>query len=107
LTPQIEKDFHPGHISVIFKYLVAIHDNSTAFYQYLTKQGTEEAAQKAGVKLKSKHSIVPHVSLNDFFSSISYDFFLKCWGGSGSVLRLMDRQMDCLNSRPRTVGIGM
>ena len=64
---QIEKDFHPGRISAIFKYLVAIHDNSTAFHQYLAKQGTEEAARKAGVKLRSKHSIVPHVSSNDSF----------------------------------------
>jgi hypothetical protein len=75
LSPQIKKDIHPGRISAIFKYLVAIHDNSTAFHQYLAKQGTEEAARKAGVKLKSKHSIVPHVSLNDFFLSLFTTFF--------------------------------
>jgi hypothetical protein len=44
-----------------WKYYIAIYDNSTAFEKYLKKQGTEEAARKAGVKLKQKHSIVPHV----------------------------------------------
>ena len=41
-----------GRTPAISKYLVANHDNSTAFHQYLAKQGTEEAARKAGAKLK-------------------------------------------------------
>ncbi|KDR80410.1 hypothetical protein GALMADRAFT_242832 [Galerina marginata CBS 339.88] len=47
-------------IPALFKYFTAIYDNSAAFDEYLKKQHTEEAARKAGVKLKSKHTIVPH-----------------------------------------------
>ena len=48
-------------VPALLKYYTAIYDNSFAFRKYLKKQGAEEAAQKAGVKLKSKHTIVPHV----------------------------------------------
>jgi len=51
---------NPGLAPTLLKYYTAIYDNSFAFRKYLKKQGAEEAAQKAGVKLKSKHTIVPH-----------------------------------------------
>jgi hypothetical protein len=43
-----------------------MYDNATAFKKYLKKQGTDEEARKAGVKLKQKHSIVPHVCALSF-----------------------------------------
>ena len=52
---------HPGVVPALFKYYIAIYDNSTTFHDHLRKQGTEKAAQTVGVKLKSKHTIVPHV----------------------------------------------
>lgn len=44
------------------KYYTVIYNNSSAFSKYLIKQNTEDAAQKLGVKLKSKHTVVPHES---------------------------------------------
>ncbi|KIM76000.1 hypothetical protein PILCRDRAFT_78276 [Piloderma croceum F 1598] len=57
---KINRNMHPGVVLALLKYYTAIYDNSTAFHDHLRKQGTEEAARKAGVKLKSKHTIVPH-----------------------------------------------
>ena len=51
----------PSLFPALWKYFVAIYDNSDAFSKYLKKQGTEDAARKAGIKLKSQHTIVPHV----------------------------------------------
>jgi hypothetical protein len=53
----------PAIAPAIMKYYTAIYDNSSAFSRYLMKHDTADAARKAGVKLKSKHTIVPHVSL--------------------------------------------
>jgi hypothetical protein len=55
-----------GHFVAFFKYYVAMYDNAAVFKKYLKKQGTDEAARKAGVKLKQKHSIVPHVCALSF-----------------------------------------
>ncbi|PPQ96108.1 hypothetical protein CVT26_004742 [Gymnopilus dilepis] len=51
---------HPDLIPVWFKYFVALYDNSPAFEEYLTRQGLDEAATKAGLKRKKKHTVVPH-----------------------------------------------
>ena len=51
----------PELIPVWFKYFVALYDNSPAFEEYLTRQGLDEAATKAGLKRKKKHTVVPHV----------------------------------------------
>ncbi|KAF7964996.1 hypothetical protein HWV62_1158 [Athelia sp. TMB] len=42
------------------KYMTALYDNSVPWGNYLQKQGAEEAARKAGVKRKEKHTIVSH-----------------------------------------------
>lgn len=53
----------PALAFAVMKYYTAIYDNSSAFSKYLMKYDTAGAARKAGVKLKSKHTIVSHVSL--------------------------------------------
>jgi hypothetical protein len=58
---QIDPTMNPDSLGAYWKYFVAMYDNAAAFEKYLKKQGTDEAARKAGVKLKRKHSIVPHV----------------------------------------------
>ena len=52
---------HPDMIPVWHKYYVALYNNAAAFDGYLATQGANEAAQKVGLKRKSKHTIVPHV----------------------------------------------
>ncbi|PPQ96104.1 LOW QUALITY PROTEIN: hypothetical protein CVT26_004738 [Gymnopilus dilepis] len=54
------KKMQPDLIPAWFKYYVALYDNSAAFEEWLTKQGVDEAAKKAGLKRKKKHTIVPH-----------------------------------------------
>ncbi|KAF8891944.1 hypothetical protein CPB84DRAFT_1368633 [Gymnopilus junonius] len=56
----VGKNFHPDLIPAWFKYYVALYDNSAAFEEYLKKQGTNEASRRAGVKRRSKHTVVPH-----------------------------------------------
>ena len=51
----------PDLIPVWLKYYVALFDNSAAFEEYLKKQDIDDAAQKAGLKRKTKHTVVPHV----------------------------------------------
>jgi hypothetical protein len=57
---KIDRRTKPGFTLAMMKYYTAIYDNSSAFNQYLQKQGTADAARNAGVKLKSKNTIVPH-----------------------------------------------
>lgn len=42
----------------------AICENSGPFKQYLKKEGVDEAARKAGLKRKTKHSVVPPVRIS-------------------------------------------
>src|ERR1700727_3712182 len=69
---------NPGLAPTLLKYYTAIYDNSFAFRKYLKKQGAEEAAQKAGVKLKSKHTIVPHVCPPNFAGFLLHSDFWLC-----------------------------
>ena len=69
-----EIQMNPSLVPALLKYYTAIYDNSFAFRKYLKKQGAEEAAQKAGVKFKSKHTIVPHVC-----SSVPFLLHSKFW----------------------------
>jgi len=57
---KIDRRTKPGFTLAMMKYYTAIYDYSSAFNQYLQKQGTADAARNAGVKLKSKNTIVPH-----------------------------------------------
>jgi hypothetical protein len=63
---KIDRKVSPGVVLALHKYFTAVYDNSSPFHKYLKKQGTEEAAKKTGVKLKNKHTIVPHVRLSNF-----------------------------------------
>lgn len=93
----------PARIPAIWKYFVALYDNSAAFDEYLKAQGTDEAARKAGAKLKVRHSIVPHVR----FTLIFYLFLiLNYCHARGLVQRLMGQRTRCLNFLPKTVGTG-
>ncbi|KAF8891945.1 hypothetical protein CPB84DRAFT_1783894 [Gymnopilus junonius] len=54
-----QNNSHPDLMPAWFKYYVALYDNSSAFEEYLKKQGTDEAMSKAGVKRRSKHTVIP------------------------------------------------
>jgi hypothetical protein len=43
------------------KYIHARWENSGPFAEYLEKGHTKQTAEKAGVQLKHKHTVVPHV----------------------------------------------
>jgi hypothetical protein len=93
----------PALIPALWKYFIALYDNSAAFDEYLKAQGTDEAARKVGAKLKVRHSIVPHVR----FTFVLHLFLiLNYLDARGSVLRLMGQKMDCLSFLPKTVGTG-
>ena len=51
----------PELIPVWLKYFVALHDNSTAFEEFMKKQGVDDAALQLGLRRKIEHTIVPHV----------------------------------------------
>lgn len=53
----------PTTITGNTKYMTAMYDNSIPWKRYLQTQRVEEASKSAGVKLKDRHTIVPHVSL--------------------------------------------
>ena len=100
------KKMQPDLIPAWFKYYVALYDNSAAFEEWLTKQGVDEAAKKAGLKRKKKHTIVPHVrKLGPLLSpSLTYAPLLPY-----SVLEVDSATCPtpCLISLLTTAGIGM
>jgi hypothetical protein len=42
-------------------YFEALNDNWEISSKYLEQQGAQDAARQIGVKLKSVHTVVPHV----------------------------------------------
>jgi hypothetical protein len=47
---------------VLKKYILARWETSVSFAEYLDKLDVKQAAEQAGIKLKEKHTVVPHVS---------------------------------------------
>lgn len=45
---------------------MSVHENSSAFENYLVNQGMGAALQRSGLQRKLKHTIVPHVRWNSF-----------------------------------------
>lgn len=50
------------------KYATVTTDNSALFEKFLQDGGIEEAAQKAAVSRKSRHTIVPHVGFTSLLA---------------------------------------
>lgn len=48
-----------------------LYDNSKAFDKYLQKQDLEKALRETKLKLKTKHTIVPHVRAFSTSGSVS------------------------------------
>ena len=57
-----------GHNKSIYE---AIYDNSSAFVDYLNKLNVAQHATTSGLKVKAKHTLVPHVSLSIALSFVS------------------------------------
>ncbi|KZP28089.1 hypothetical protein FIBSPDRAFT_917742 [Athelia psychrophila] len=57
---KLDAKMDPTTITGNTKYMTAIYDNSIPWQRYLQTQRVEEASNQAGVKLKDRHTIVPH-----------------------------------------------
>jgi hypothetical protein len=58
---------------VLKKYMLARWDTSSLCAKYLDKSRAKKAAEKAGFKLKQKHTIVPHMSSSTNHRLSSFD----------------------------------
>ena len=69
----------------------AFHENSRPFFKFLRDRGLDDLLKKTRLRLRERHTIVPHVRDKIIHSvTLSHIGFLQCTASIGSVERITD-----------------
>jgi hypothetical protein len=75
----------------------ALYDNSKPFSTFLMKEGLEDILRETKLKLREKHTIVPHVC------SYAFPLYYYLFAFSADFVLLMQRDMVSLKATPNAL----